>query len=228
MRHLLFFTLLFATLATTLKAQTNTSNEQADYQKEAKAHKPKFGIKAGYNVAKVIGNTPDFSPQSKNGFMLSAFFAPIAKSGFGYRTELTFSRQGFGFEENGKTNAVTSDYIYLPQLTTFSIGKFFQLQAGGQIGYLLKSSKEVPSTTKSQDITSFTSRFDYGAAAGIEIYPFKGLILGGRYNFSLGEAYKKTSTTETSPMPIPFPLPFNPAEAKGKNAVINFFVGYRF
>jgi hypothetical protein len=29
---------------------------------------------------------------------------------------------------------------------------------------------------------SFMNRIDYGFAAGFEIYPFKGLIAGARYN----------------------------------------------
>jgi hypothetical protein len=230
MRQALFLTLLLTVTAAALKAQTTMQDVQGpDLQKAFKDidnMKPKFGIKAGYNVAKVRGSTPGYAPDAKNGFMVAAFYSPTTQSGFGYRSEVVFSRQGFGFDEGGKTNSITSDYIYLPQFTTFGITKFVQLQVGGQIGYLLKSSKETSSQTKSQDITSFANRLDYGAAAGVEIYPFKGLILGGRYNFSLGDAYKQQASS--SPMPIPNPLPVNPANVKGKNAVINFFMGYRF
>ena len=119
----------------------------------------------------------------------------------GYRTELVFPRQGFEFTGDGKTAAVTNDYIYMPHFTTFGIGKFFQVQIGGQLGYLLKSSKESSSDSKSQDITSFANRLDYGVAGGVEIYPVKHLILGGRYNVSFCSAYKQM--TVSSPMPSP-------------------------
>jgi hypothetical protein len=77
------------------------------------------------------------------------------------------------------------------------------------------------------------NRIDYGAAVGIEVYPFKGLLVGGRYNISMGSLYKQyqnmaTPSTTPVPMPVPFPLPVNPSDFKGKNAVIQFFVGYRF
>jgi len=220
------FSLSFLLFTLVTSAQTGMPSEELQEQlKEAKAMTPRFGIKAGYNVAKLTGNTPDYSPDTKNGFMVAAFFAPASRSGIGYRSELVFSRQGFGFDENGKQTSVVSDYIYLPQFTTIGITKFVQLQVGGQIGYLLKSSKQA-STTDNQDITSWANRLDYGAAFGAEIYPVKSLIIGGRYNMSFGNAYKQLTTTSTSP--IPNPLPFSPDDVKSRNAVINFYVGFRF
>jgi hypothetical protein len=72
-------------------------------------------------------------------------------------------------------------------------------------------------------------RFDYGATAGIEVYPYKGIIVGCRYNISMGSPYKEPGTTSPgSPMPIPFPFPVNPTDFKGKNAVIQFSIGYKF
>jgi len=211
-----------------VSAQTMMPTE--DLQKELKEMKkttPKFGVKVGYNIAKLTGSTPDYSIDTKNGFMVSTFYSPGARlgTGIGYRTELVFSRQGFGFDDDGKKTSVVSDYIYMPHFTTIGITKFVQLQVGGQIGYLLKSSKQ-DSQTDSKDITSWANRLDYGAAFGAEIYPIKNLILGGRYNLSFGSAYKQMNTA--SPLPIPNPLPFNPDDVKSKNAVINFFVGFRF
>ena len=228
MRNVIFMALAVASF--TAKAQTTTPQGfDAMMQKQLKElddRKPKFGIKGGYNVAKINGKAANFSPDTKNGFTVAAFYSAGPRSGLGYRTELVFSRQGFEFADGGKTAGVTNDYVYMPHFTTFGIGKFFQVQVGGQLGYLLKSSKETSSDSKSQDITSFANRLDYGAAAGVEIYPVKHLILGGRYNISFGNAYKRM--TESSTTPSPFPLPFNPDEVKGKNAVINFFVGFRF
>lgn len=226
----MIFSVLFSALTTTTKAQTTLPDSQsADWQKEAKAagdFKSKFGLKAGYNIARVTGGTTDYKPDAKNGFMVAAFYAPASRGGLGYRSEIVFSRQGFGFDENGKKSSVTSDYVYLPQFTTFGITRFVQLQAGGQVGYLLKSSKQTKTDAKSQDISSFAARLDYGAAFGAEVYPVKGLIIGGRYNMSFGDAYKQQPLSNT--MPVPNPLPFNPADVKGKNAVINFYIGFQF
>jgi hypothetical protein len=205
------------------------SLSQEMINKEVKKMKPKYGLKLGYNIARLSGSTPDFSPQSRNGFNVSAFYAPASK-GLGYRTELVFSRQGFAFDDNGKMQNIRQDYIYMPHLTTFTIAQVVQLQAGGQIGYLLSAANESSTKTTQEDqMMQFMNRFDYGAALGLEIYPFKGLIVGGRYNISLGNPYKNQSGSSSgSTTPMPFPLPVNPADFKGKNAVIQFFAGYRF
>lgn len=188
--------------------------------------RPKFGLKAGYNIAKVKGSTPSFSPDNQNGFMVGAFFSPATK-GLGYRTELVFSRQGFAFNEDGQVQEVTQDYIYLPNFTTFTIAGKVQLQAGAQIGYLLNAEKK-SSTGSESDVMEFMNRFDYGFAGGVEVYPFKGLLVGARYNVSLGSVYKQYESAGTNPMPIGYPFPFTPNDIKGKNAVVQFFAGYRF
>jgi hypothetical protein len=210
------------------KANAQSLSQEA-ITKEMKKMKPKYGLKLGYNIAKLSGSTPNFSPQSSNGFNVSAFYAPASK-GLGYRTELVFSRQGFSFDDNGNVQDVRQDYIYMPHLTTFTIAKVVQLQAGGQIGYLLNAKNESSTkTTQNDQMMQFMNRFDYGAALGLEVYPFKGLIVGGRYNISLGNPYKNASSSSSGgTMPMPFPLPVNPADFKGKNAVMQFFAGYRF
>jgi len=220
---------------TTTSAPAMPSNFDEMAKKAAKEMKRKVGIKVGYNFAKLVGNQPNFSPKNQNGFMVAGFYAPPAK-GIGYRTELVFSRQGFSFDESGKMQNVSQDYIYMPHFTTYTIAKKVQLQAGAQIGYLLNA-KKTPETkssangsTQEQQITDYMNRIDYGAAAGVEIYPFKGLIIGGRYNVSLGNIYKQyqTGASTPTPMPVPYPLPVNPNDFKGKNAVVQFFVGYTF
>lgn len=193
---------------------------------DASKYRTRYGLKAGYNVAWMTGTPAHFEPSNTNGFMVGAFLAPPTKGGIGYRTEIVFSRQGFSYDESGTKQNIKQDYIYLPQLTTFGIGKVVQLQLGGQIGYLLnaKSSKETGSSTEKK-IMDYYNRFDYGFAGGLEIYPFKGLLIGARYNISFGNAFK---TPDPSTMPVPMPLPFDPTELKGKNSVVNFFLGYKF
>ena len=215
--------------ATTQAQQTSTDTPMPDLKslkKAADEARPKFGLKGGYNIARVKGSTPSFSPDNQNGFMVAAFYAPATK-GVGYRSEVVFSRQGFSFDESGKMQEVTQDYIYLPNFTTFTIAKKVQLQAGAQIGYLLNAEKKSSSGTE-DDVMEYMNRFDYGFAGGIEVYPFKGLLVGARYNVSLGSVYKQYENAGTNPMPIGYPFPFTPNDIKGKNAVVQFFAGYRF
>ena len=210
---------LAACFGLTANAQLNVNEQIA---KEAKS-KTQLGIKAGYNWSYLTGSEDGFKPGNQTGFMAAIFLSPTRKkTGLGYRTEIVFSRQGYSFDNGGKNTDVLNDYIYMPQLTTFNIGKVVQLQAGGQIGYLVKS--RAKSQQKDTTITGLMNRFDYGFVGGLEIYPFKGIIVGGRYNLGLGKLYKRYETAATNP----YPLPFNPETTDYKNGLFQFFVGYRF
>jgi hypothetical protein len=194
-----------------------------DLEKIEDTYKQRFGVKAGYNWSYVNGSKEGFKPDNRSGFMVSAFFAPASRTGKGFRSEIVFSRQGYSFDNGGKNTDVLNDYLYLPQLVTFNIGRFFQLQAGAQIGVLLNSKM---SGSKDSTITGLMNRVDYGFAAGVELNPVKGVLIGGRYNLGLGKLYKQYEMSSTNPNP--FPLPFNPETTNLKNGVVQFFVGYRF
>jgi hypothetical protein len=196
--------------------------QEDDPPKVKKEFSSKGGLKAGYNINKLAGESPNVNFDSKSGFMVGGFFSPSSKSGLGYRTELVFSRQGFSYDDAGTRQDVQTDYIYSPQLTTFTIGNFFQLQAGAQIGYLLKSTlKSEDASSEEEKITEFMNRFDTGAAFGFELYPLRRLIIGSRYNLSFGKLYEQSMTA-------PSPFPFDPTKVKGRNAVLQFFAGIRF
>ena len=109
----------------------------------------------------------------------------------------------------------------MPHLMTFTIAKLVQLQAGGQVGILLNAKT---SGANDSSITGLMNRFNYGLAGGVEVYPFKGLIVGARYNLSLGKMYKDYSQTSSTP----YPLPFDPSTTNLKNGVLQLFIGYRF
>lgn len=212
MRKLFYGLALVVTSTGIVSAQEKVSTE----------YKPKLGLKAGYNWSYVTGEAEGLKKDNKNGFMVGAFYSAPSK-GLGYRSEIVFSRQGYSFDDGGKNTEVQNDYIYLPQLTTFTIAKKLQLQAGAQIGFLLNAKKTQES--KDSSLTSLMNRIDYGFAAGVEIYPFKGLLIGGRYNLGLGKLYKRYEEATTAK---PYPLPFNPETTNLKNGLIQLFVGYRF
>ena len=91
MKKALLASLLIGMAALSVTAQTTPGMPTAELQeqmKELDALKPRFGVKAGYNIAKVTGSSVNFTPDTKNGFMVAAFYSPGAKTGVGYRTEL--------------------------------------------------------------------------------------------------------------------------------------------
>ena len=184
-----------------------------------------LGLKAGVNFANVT-NAASINSSNKTGFMVGAFLAPRTSGVMGFRTEIIFSRQGYDFKANTSTGSVNLDYILLPQLTTISIGKIVQLQLGAQMAFLIKAKAD--STTSQGEtnpysaVMDYYNRFDYGAAAGIEIHPFKSLLIGARYNISFGKTYKDPSTySGMTPT-------FIPPNINAKNNVVQLFAGFTF
>ncbi|HSV10541.1 MAG TPA: porin family protein [Hanamia sp.] len=225
---LLFLLLAFVFLSQNTSAQTFSSSKTV-------SKKMGLGFRVGLNYAKVSGGTDSIQYRYKPGLMVSVFLAPPSTGILGYRSELLYSKQGFDYTNpQGKTGTVSNDYLMLPQMMTLNITKYVQLQAGAFAGYLLhtKDSNEPKETTTntdpSQTALGLMNRFDYGAAGGIEIHPFKGLILNARYNMGFAKLYKEQSdVAQTTPTPS-----FNPLaryeNIDTKNAVIQLSVGYRF
>src|SRR6185295_13028883 len=164
-----------------------------------------FGIKAGVNFASVT-NASDINASNQSGFLVGVFLAPPSKGIMGFRTELIYSRQGYNYKTNTNTGSVNLDYILLPQLMQINITKFFSIQAGMQMAFLINAKADSTPTSSTSNpygaaygnIMDYYNKFDYGVAAGIEVHPFKGLLIGARYNLSLGNLYKDPSSYETS------------------------------
>ena len=186
-----------------------------------------IGIKAGLNFADVT-NASSINSSNRSGFMVGIFFAPASKSVLSYKTELIYSQQGYDYKTNTSTNSVNLNYIMMPHLMCINITKFFQLQIGGQTAFLLNakadSSKAKSDTANNPygPLAGYYNRFDYGAAAGFEIHPVLGLIIGARYNISFGDLYKNISnpTPGTTPSFIP--------KVNVKNNVVQLFAGWKF
>lgn len=180
-----------------------------------------IGLKAGLNFANVT-KASDINSGSQSGFVAGLFMAPPTEGVLSSRTEILYSKQGYSFKSGTNSGKVNLDYIILPQLMGINITKFVQLQLGMQMAYLLNAKADstddegVPGAYGS--IMSNYNKFDYAFAAGIEIHPVSGLLLGARYNIGLGKLYAKMSSGQ-SPS-------FSSADAK--NNVVQAFVGWIF
>jgi len=188
-----------------------------------------LGVKAGLNFVNVknMKSISDANSSSKTGFMAGVYFSPEGKGLLGYRSEVIFSRQGYDFKTTSATGDVMMDYVMLPQLMILRISKRFQLQAGGQVSFLVNakadsvSSSSRPATAKSA--MDYFNKINYGAAGGVEIRPVAGLIVGGRYNVFFGGLNEQLASAGTG-MPS-----FIPTDGKKlKNGLLQFYVGYQF
>ena len=183
-----------------------------------------FGVKAGLNFANV-SNASSINNSSRTGFQAGIFLAPQAKKILSSRTELLFSRQGYNYKTGTNTGNVNLDYIMLPQFMTINITKYFQIQLGGQMAFLLNAkvdSSNGGSGSSGNSILDLYNKFDYGYGGGVELHPVSGLLVGARVNISLGNLYKDIASTTpgTSPSYVP--------KVDIKNNVFQVFAGWAF
>jgi hypothetical protein len=182
----------------------------------------KFGVKAGVNFANVT-NAAAINGENTTGFMIGVFMAPQGKV-FSRSMELMFSRQGYSYRTNTNTGKVNLNYILFEPMMGLNITKFVKVQVGAMTGFLINAKADSSGTQQSSgnamfDMMNAMNRFDYGFAGGVEIYPFKGLLIGGRLNLSMAKTFKEGDQTITSSI-----LP----SINAKNNVFQVYAGYRF
>jgi hypothetical protein len=181
-----------------------------------------IGLKAGVNFANIT-KASSINNSSRTGFHAGVFLAPPSKGIIGSRTELIFSRQGYNYKTNSNTGSVDLNYIMLPQFMTINITKYFQIQVGGQMSYLLNAKVDSSSGGSGSSpygkLMEQYNRFDYGYGGGIEIHPVSGLLIGARVNISLGDLYKTPQPGQT---PSFYP------KVDVKNNVFQVFAGWNF
>jgi opacity protein-like surface antigen len=182
-----------------------------------------FGIKAGLNFANVTG-VESFSSSNESGFHIGVFLAPPSKSIIGNRTELLFSRQGYNYTTATNTGTVNLDYIMLPTSMAINVTKYASILFGFQMAYLINAkadttNKSTGSTNPYQNIMDYYNRFDYGFGLGVEFHPFKGLLVGAKYNISLQKLYQDAAQNGQMP---------SFADVDAKNNLVQIFAGWRF
>jgi hypothetical protein len=182
-----------------------------------------IGLKGGINFANIT-KVSSINSSSNTGYAFGLFMAPKPKGLFGFQSEIDYSRQGYNFDTNTNSGNVNLEYLLLPQLSTINITKFVQIQLGAQVAFLINA-KATESNTGSgsyDKLLNYYNRVDYGLAGGLEIHPFKGLLVGGRYNLSLGNMYKNLQTS--APGTVPSFIP----SVNVKNNVLNLYLGWHF
>lgn len=177
-----------------------------------------FGVKAGLNFVNVT-STAGINAGSRSGYMIGAFLSAKKKNKIvGLRSEMLLSRQGYDYKTGANTGNVNLDYLLLPQLITFNFGKKFEVHIGGQMAFLLNA--QTDSASNNNSLFDYFNRFDYGAAGGFQVFPYKGLFIGARINLSLHNLNKETLIG--SPIPAYIPKEFI------RNNVLQLYAGWRF
>lgn len=185
-----------------------------------------FGAKVGVNFATVpFSGQGVEDPDAITSFHIGATLEIPVSEKFSVQPELVYSSQGAKSEySNSGYNSkseLTLNYINIPVLAKFYVTEGLSLEAGPQIGLLLKaedeseysytdSSGSVTSQKSTDDVKKFYKGTDFALAFGAG-YKFEGgLNLSARYNFGLSNIYDGSG------------------DFKAKNNVFQLSVGYTF
>jgi len=151
-----------------------------------------IGVKAGLNFSNVT-NTSSINHSSETGYNVGIFLAPKSKSILSSKTELILSKQGYNYSTSTQGGSADLLYIMLPTYMCINITRFFQIHIGAQMAYLINAKADSTTTSGSTDpftdALQYYNRFDYGLGGGVEVHPFKGLLIGARMNISLANLY---------------------------------------
>jgi hypothetical protein len=200
---------------------------QKDSTKKKTHNSLGIGLRIGLNFSNVT-NASTINASHQTGWNGGIFISPPHQL-IGSRTEIYFSRQGFGYATDSSTGTTTNDYIMLAQLVSIRITKWVELMIGGQTGYMISAKVDTGGTKTGiasiDNMLSYYNRFDYGFGGGIEVHPFMGLIVGARYNISLSQLYK---TPDYSQISNGGSVPSFSPDLNLKNNVVQLYLGWQF
>lgn len=184
--------------------------------------KGRFGFKVGYNSAS-MSSSINSDATSKGGINFGVYGDFKVNSVFHVQPEINYSSQGEN--ENyiipptgasyGKTE-VTLNYLNIPLILKFDMGKVVNFQVGPQLGLLLSArEKGTINNQPVDDEIKNVIKNDFSMIFGLGFNVSKNINLGARYNYGI-------SNVQSPPPGAPADYP------KVCNRVLNFFVGYTF
>ena len=150
-----------------------------------------IGVKAGLNFSNVT-NTSSITNSGETGYNIGIFLAPKSRSILSSKTELVFSKQGYNYSTGALDGTADLMYIMLPTYMCINITRFFQIHVGAQMAFLINAkadSTAAGDTYPYSNAIKYYNRFDYGLGGGVEVHPYKGLLVGARMNISLANLY---------------------------------------
>lgn len=176
----------------------------------------KFGPKAGVNFANLSGVDDS---EMKTGFHVGAVAEIKFNEKFSIQPEVVYSAQGTKFSSNNAEVKLNNDYINVPILAKYYIVDGFSVEAGPQIGFLMKAEQEgtFGGFTGTSDVKDNYKSIDFGLGLGLAYDLPMGLFFNARYNLGLSKINEDYTvgniTYKTDDI---------------KNNVIQVSVGYKF
>ena len=150
------------------------------------------GVKGGLNVSNLYVDDVD-DENARFGFNVGVYGQVFASETFALQPELLFSTKGSKVDYGGglfdQTLTYNLNYLDLPVLAVFKLGKAAEIHVGPYVGYLLSAKishdGDLGSGTDDIDRDQLKS-FDYGLSGGFGLN-FGSFQVGARYNYGLAK-----------------------------------------
>ena len=162
---------------------------------DAQAQYARAGIKAGLNLSNLYVDQAS-DDQARIGWHGGFYGQLFASEAFAIQPEVNFSTKGTGVTRIDANSAsyeskFNLNYIDIPVLAVFKLGKVAEIHAGAYWAYLLGA--EIKNNDRNPD-NEFTTvdrdnfdDWDYGLVGGIGFNLGESAQLGVRYNYGLNE-----------------------------------------
>lgn len=185
---LLFPTVLFIFFSS---AQTPTSEKS----------KPSLGIKTGLNISRLrLTGTGSalLECDFRTGFVAGAFANfPLTKSSLSLQPEFLYSSMGgdIKYVANQRHN-LRLNYFSIPVLIKYKISDNLNVFAGPQVDAIIFAKEHI--YLGEFNVTNQTNEFDALATGGMEWWPWKTIVLCGRYMHGFNEVYTRAPAVSMS------------------------------
>ena len=171
----------------------------------AQDHKVKLGIKAGLNITNLTYDESELNSSAKTGVTGGLMLEiPLTKN-FSLQPELLYSQQGSksSYSDPDVTNSnfkstIKLNYLNTPVMLKYYVTKDLTLQAGPQIGILLKANNKYEDNflgfenKESMNLKEYASGIDTSVNFGLG-YQFKQKYYAdARYNLSYSNIFKES------------------------------------
>jgi len=150
----------------------------------------RMGIKGGLNVSNLfIDNVDD--ENARLGFHVGFYGQLFSSETFAFQPELLFSTKGSLNQYSGVVYQEVQynlNYIDLPLLAVFKLGKQVEIHIGGYTSYLLSANISYDGALANgvdQIDKDHLKSYDYGLAAGLGFNFGNSIQIGSRYNYGL-------------------------------------------
>ncbi|MEZ0131091.1 porin family protein, partial [Flavobacterium sp. LBUM151] len=169
----------------------------------AQTDKVKIGVKAGLNISSLTSDQNELDSSDKTGFSAGVMAEiPLAKN-FAIQPELLYSQQGMKFsysdievENSHYKSTIALNYLNIPVILKYYVAKGFSVQAGPQIGILLKANNKYYDNFlgydnhEKFDLKDYSNGIDTSVNFGLG-YQFKNKFYADlRYNLSYSDIFK--------------------------------------